>query len=147
MFRLVEKGSLLRLLFDDLLVLFGGEGVFLLRGVELDDPTFAVGVVVYLLRRIFQCRVDLDDLAADRRVQVGDGLDALDGAEGIAGIESGPLVWQLDEDDVAEFVLGVFRDPYGRGAVLHADPLVAPGVLKVIRYTQGSPLSFAFVER
>ena len=84
----------------------------------------------------------------DRGVQVGDGLDALDGAEGLAGVEGGSLVGQLDEDDVAQFVLGVIRDAYGHGVALYADPLVALCVLKVFRYGQGSPLSsVALVER
>src|SRR5918994_1936843 len=138
----------LRFLFDDLLVLFGGEKVGFFGGAELDDPAFPVGVVVDLLRRILQRRVDLDDLAAYRRVKGGDGLDALDGAEGVAGPDGDPHIGQLHEDHVAQFLLGMVRDAYGHGTVLRADPLVALRVLKVVRYAQGSPLSsLAFIER
>src|SRR5918994_3857858 len=80
----------LRFLFDDLLVLFGGEKVGFFGGAELDDPAFPVGVVVDLLRRILQRRVDLDDLAAYRRVQVGDGPYALRGAGRSARPRGGP---------------------------------------------------------
>src|SRR5215204_6819126 len=143
-----EKVCLLRFLLHDLLVLFGGEEVGFVCGPELDDPALTVGILVDVLGRIFESGVDLDDLAADRGVQVGDGLDALDGAEGLAGVEGSSLVRQLDEDDVAQFVLGVIRDAYGRGVARYADTTVALCVLKVFRYVQGSPLSsFALVER
>src|SRR3712207_3466817 len=75
---------------------------------------------------------------ADRGVEVGDGLDGLEGAEGVPGLEGGALLGQLDKDDIAELVLGVIRDADGGGVALGADPLVAPGVLKLLRYAQGS---------
>ena len=64
------KVCLLRLLFDDLLVLFGREEVGFVCGAEPDDPALAVGVLVDVLGRIFEGGVDLDDLAANRHVQV-----------------------------------------------------------------------------
>src|SRR5215216_1813917 len=134
-----EKGFLLRLLLHDRLILFGGEEVGFVFGAEFDDPALTVGVLVYVLGCIFEGGVDLDDLTADRGIKVGDGLDALDGAEGFAGVECVSLLWQLDEDDIAEFVLGVIRDAYRCGVALYADPLVALCVLKVFRYVQGSP--------
>src|SRR5215208_3626994 len=143
-----ERVCLLRLLFNDLLVLVGGEEGGFFCDAELDDPTLSVRVLVDVLGRIFEGGVDLDDLAAHRGVEVRYGLDALDGTEGFAGVEGSSLVRQFEEDDVAEFVLGVIRDAYGRGIALYADPLVAICVLKVFRYVQGSPLSsVALVER
>src|SRR3712207_3389449 len=70
---------------------------------------------------------------------VGDGLDGLDGAEGVPGVEGVALLGQLDVDDVAELLLGVVGDADGGGIVLSANPLVALGVLKLLRYVQLAP--------
>jgi hypothetical protein len=125
-----------------LLVVGGGEEVSLVRDAELDDPAVAVGVFVDLLGAVIEGLVDLDDLAADRGVDVRDGLDGLDGAEGVSGVEGGARFGELDEDDVAELILGVVGDADGGGVVLGADPFVALGVLKLLRYAQGFLLPY-----
>ena len=47
-------------------------------------------------------RVDRGDGAADRRVELGDGLGGLHLAAGFAGGDGGPDLGQVDEDQIAE---------------------------------------------
>ena len=53
---------------------------------------------------------DLDHLARDRRVELGDRLHRLDGAEALARLELAPDLGQLHEDHVAELLLRVVGD-------------------------------------
>ena len=48
---------------------------------HLDHPALVVGIFVDVFGRVRERRVDLDDLAGDRREQVGDGLDRFDRPE------------------------------------------------------------------
>jgi len=67
-----------------------------------DDPAVALGGGVDGSGRVVEGGVDLDDLAVDGGEDVAGGLDALDGADGLAGGGGHCERRQLDVDDVAE---------------------------------------------
>ncbi len=75
-----------------------------------EDPTFPVRVVVQALGCVGQLGVDLDDRAGQRGVDVGHGLGRLDLGHLLPGGDHGAHVGRLDEDHVAQSVLGVVGD-------------------------------------
>lgn len=126
---------------EGLVLLLTHEGLELLdaRLVDLDlcDPAAAVGVVFGHLvdgaGLLLEAEVDLGDLAADGRVDVGGALDGLDGADGVALGDLRALLGELDVDDVAQGVGGVLGDADDARLLVgvEVDPLV---VLCVLAY-------------
>ena len=106
-----------------------------LVGFEMAEPGIARPhyPVFYLGQRV----VDGDDGPRNGRVDVGDGLDRLDDADRLAGGQLLPDRGQLDEDDVAELVLGEIGDADEGFAALDLDPLVFLGVAEVVRIHRG----------
>ena len=72
--------------------------------VRLDPkkPAVAVRVLIHRLGRIFEHRVDRDDGAADRRVDVRRGFHRFDDARFVAAFDDDVEFRQFDVDDVAE---------------------------------------------
>src|SRR5205085_2906697 len=102
-------------------------------GLELHQPAGAVRVGVDELGCALQGRVHRDDLAGDRRVDLGDALGRLDLAQRVAGLERGADLGQLDEDDVAQGVLREVRDADLEAARLgRGEPFVFGGVPQIL---------------
>src|SRR5204863_1846672 len=123
-------------LLQERLVLLGRQELVplgLVRGLDEDHPALAVGVRVHRLRLLRELGVGLDDLAGDGREEVGNRLDRLDDAEGLARRHLGADLRQLDEDDVAELLLGVRGDADAHAVALLLRPLVLARVLEVLR--------------
>jgi hypothetical protein len=98
--------------------------------LDLEEPARRLRVAVGERGIGAQRLVDLDDLAADRHVQVGRRLHRLDHAGDVALGEGLADGGQVDEDDVAERVLRMLGDADGgRAGLVEADPLVVGGVL------------------
>src|SRR6185312_2830209 len=92
------------------------------------------GVAVDQLRRVGDRAVDRDDLAVDRREQLGDALGRLDLAEDVARAHLPADLGQVDEHDVPELVLRVLGDAHPDERLLAGgDPLVFLGVAKLFR--------------
>src|SRR5439155_6565584 len=72
------------------------------------------------------------DLARDRSVDVGRGLDRLDDAEARELTNRRALFGQLHEDDVPELLLREMRDADRGHVAVGAHPLVLFGVLEVV---------------
>jgi hypothetical protein len=114
---------------------FGGVG-----GLQLEQPG-GVGVCVDGFGGVDGFLVGADDLAGDRGVDVGGSLDRFDHRDGLAGGDSTAGIRQLEEDHVAEGLLGVVGDADGQAAVgLDADPFVGGGVTQVAGDVHGSVL-------
>src|SRR5215203_6297474 len=114
-----------------LLVLLGvHEALEIVRGGEpdLEQPALDLRVLVEQLRVVHHGVVDLDDLARDGRVDLGDGLDGLDGAELVVGVEHLADLRQLDEHHLPQLLLGELGDAEHAHVVLDADPLVLLGI-------------------
>src|SRR6185436_10716340 len=73
------------------------------RGLHAVDPR-GIRVLVHLLGRAPEIGVRGHDLAGNRRVDVGGGLDGLDHAHRVAGRDLAPDLGRLDEDDVAQLL-------------------------------------------
>src|SRR6266436_1663227 len=84
------------------------EAVHLLRIAELDDdhPALAVRIAVDRLGLLHELAVRLHHLAAEGREEIGHCLDRLHHAEGLHGRHLGADLGQLDEDHVAQLLLG-----------------------------------------
>ena len=97
---------------------------------ELEEPAFAVGVLVDPFRRVLECVVDRDDRAGDRGVDVRGRLHRLHHRDLRAGLDALVELRQFDVHHVAQGVLGEVADPDGHDAVVlvEARPLVAGGV-------------------
>jgi hypothetical protein len=93
----------------------------------------AVGVLVEEVGRLAEGVVDGRDDAGDRGVHVGDGLDGFDDADRLARGQLLADGRQLDEDDVAELVLGEIGDADDAFVALDLDPLVFLGVTEFVR--------------
>ena len=88
-------------------------------------------IFVQFFGRIGQHAVDFRDLAADRRVDVGDRFHRFHRAEGLALFQMRADLRQIHVDDVAQFLLGVVGDADGAGIALHEHPLVFLGVAEI----------------
>ncbi len=100
-------------------------------GLELEHPG-AVGVLVEQLGAAFQILVGGDHLAGDGRVDVGGGLHRLDHGALFLGGQLAPDHGVLDEDHVAEQILGVVGDADADDAVgVDADPFMGLGVFQI----------------
>lgn len=108
----------------------------LLVNLDLDDPAAAVAVILRNLvddgGLLLEADVALDDLAADRGVDVAGALDGLDGADGVTLVDevAGGL-GELDVDNVAELLGGVLGDANGGALAVggEVNPLVVVSVL------------------
>src|SRR4051812_41639972 len=81
-------------------------------------------VLIERLRCFREERIHFRDLTRDRRVDIRDGLDRLDGADNIALRHRGADLWQVYIYDVAEFMLSMVRNADGSYAAVYGDPLV-----------------------
>src|SRR3954471_6914394 len=140
--------SVLRGLGERRLVGGGVEEALGLRRVgepDLDHPAVAIGVVVDVLGRVAESEVDLDDLAAERRHDVGDRLDGLHLGVGLAGGDGRADLRRIEEHDLAQGVLGVPGDPEDGGVAVDAGPVVL-GVVQqlggVARVSHGAAAYF-----
>src|SRR5215213_9676601 len=116
---------------DVLLVLLGIHEVFQVRRrreADLDQPALLMRVFVDQLRVVDHGFVDLDHLAGQRRVDLGHGLDRLDGADLVARVEDLADLGQLDEDHLAQLLLRELGDAEHAHVILDADPLVLPRI-------------------
>src|SRR3954454_12988127 len=123
-----------------LLVLFGLHHDFqVVRGGEsdLDQPAVAVGILVEQLGIVHHGVVDLDDLARDGREHFGHGLDRLDRAELVVGVEHLADLRQLHEHHLAQLLLRELGDPDHTEIVLDAEPLVLPRI-EIIAWVHSS---------
>ena len=99
---------------------------------DLDDPR-AVGVGVERFGRVGQRLVHRADGAADGAEHIGDGLDGLNVAERFTGGDLIALGGQVDEDHIAQRVLGKIGDADDGSVAVHLDPLVGLGILQFSR--------------
>jgi hypothetical protein len=99
--------------------------------LQLDHPPVGLGALVNGAGLLLQGLVDLDDGAADGAQDVAGALDALDGADGVAGRDLLARLGQLDKDDVAQRRRGVVGDADRRrlGVRRERHPLVRLRVL------------------
>ena len=107
--------------------------------LDLDKPTGLVGIVGQMLKVLGQRRVDLDDLAVDGAVEVADGFDRFDLAEGLAGVELSAHRGQIDKNQVREGFVGEGGapddgDPAAGRIGLDADPFVRLAIHAILRH-------------
>src|SRR5690606_13967359 len=74
--------------------------------LDLEDPG-GKGRFVDQVRRVFQVFVKSHDFAGYRRINVRGGLDRLDHARGLAGLELGADVEIADENEITQLFLGI----------------------------------------
>src|SRR5690606_6494492 len=97
--------------------------------LDPDHPAAGVGRLVDELGLVVEPRVDLDDLAVERRVEIRHGLDRVDVAEALAALDRLADAGQRDGGDVTELLDRVGGDADGDGpVVVAAGPLVVFGV-------------------
>jgi len=121
---------------DELLVLRGREELVpfrRVRGLDHDHPPAAVGILIDRLGRGRQLAVHFGDLARHGREEIGDGLDRLHDAEGLALAHLGADLGQLDEHDVAELLLRERRDPNADARALLLRPFMIASVFEIRR--------------
>lgn len=80
----------------------------LILNLNLRNPRIALRRLINELRLVLKDRVALNHGARDRAQHVRRRLDGLDGSDGLAGADFEPGLGELDVDDVAEGVGGVF---------------------------------------
>ena len=86
---------------------------------------------------VFDHRVDLDDLATDRGLQVGDCFDGFDFAKGLSGFHEPAYFGQVAVHEVslvsvAKFVDGKVGDANDDGVPVNLGPFVGGGVASVV---------------
>src|SRR6266545_3659959 len=116
-------------------------GLLIGRELDLDEPAVAVWVVVDDPGLGDRRLVDLDHLPRDRREELRDRLDRLDGAELILGIEDVAHFRKLQINDLAQLFLSMVRDPDRAGLAVDPDPLVARGIAPIFRIHAGTSLA------
>ena len=79
---------------------------------------------------VFERGVHIDDLAGQRRVKIGYGLDGLDRTERLPLFELRAAVWKLDVHNVSKLLLGVIRNANFGAISRQFDPLVIFCVLE-----------------
>src|SRR5262249_37177250 len=127
--RMSEETSLFLLFAPDVLGVLGGRHQILdLRvggQLQLDEPAVPEGIVVDDSGFGHGRLVDFDDLARDRRIELGDRLDRLDGAELAVGVVHVSDLRELEVDDLSQLLLRVLGDADGSDLTVHPDPFVA----------------------
>ena len=116
---------------DELLVGLRREEALKFAGIaqaHLEEPAAAVRLLVDQLRIVDRLLVHFDQLAADRREEVGDGLHRLYLSHllVLGNLRAGG--GQVEVDDVAELILSVVGDTDLRRAFVGAHPFVLFGV-------------------
>src|SRR6266540_7008225 len=133
---MLERAAVRLLFLEELPVRLGVQELVRLGGIrQLDahEPSVAVGVLVAELGAVGELVVPGDDLAGERRVDVGDGLHRLHlGVRRVLrDLRAG--LGRLVEDDLAERVLRVPRDAEGRLLAVDPGPVVLLVVAQVLR--------------
>src|SRR2546423_2798668 len=80
---------------------------------DLDHPAVVVRGGVDQCRLLVESVIDLDDLAADGRIELRDRLHRLDSTEDVVLAEVAADLRQLDKHDVAQLALRIIRNPNG----------------------------------
>ena len=102
----------------------------MISDLDAIQPARAVGVGVDELGGFGECFVDIEDLAADRRIDIRDSFDRLDGSEdifvgdGLIGFRG-----EVEVYDITKLILCVIRDPHQ--ACFGVDPFVVFGITEV----------------
>ena len=125
---------------DVLLVRLGVEEV-VHAGVgrlDLDQPALLPGVLREGLEVLHHVGVDLDDLTAEGGVEVGDGLDGLDLAKGLALLDLAADLGQVTVHEVSlvavgELLHGEVGDADNDEVTLELGPFMGVEVLAVVR--------------
>src|ERR1019366_384137 len=117
-----------------LIVRSGEKTVYIDRVIylDLDEPGCAVRVFVQLFGCGDQRFIGFNHLAAHGCIDIGHGFDGFHRAEALAGFELRAGLWQIDVDDVAEFMLRMIGDPEGGGVALEKYPFMLSGVAEVL---------------
>src|SRR3954468_24807504 len=78
-----------------------------IRDLELHHPAATVGIPIDDAGVVIQRGIHFNDLPGNRTVELRYSLDRFDLAEALMGLE--PVAWfgKSDEDDVAQFTLGI----------------------------------------
>lgn len=97
--------------------------------LDLHDPAVSKGGVVDGVGSVGKSLVDLDDVTRDGRVQVGGGLDRLDGTKGRSSLDGLANRREVDKDNLSKGVSGVASDSDRTDSVINLNPLVSLGVL------------------
>jgi hypothetical protein len=99
--------------------------------LDLRDPTFAVRVAAEHLESFGERLVDGDDLAGDRGLDIAHGLDRLDLAKWLLGVDLGADLRELDEHEVGQRLDGERRDAdsgdLGAALACDGDPFMRLG--------------------
>jgi len=88
-----------------------------------NDPGFMGGLIDLVGARL-ELVIRGCNLAADRRIEVADGLHALNGAKGLVGGDSVADLGHVDVDNVAQGVLGVVGNANGADGAIKLDPFM-----------------------
>jgi len=114
--------------------------------LHLDQPARAVRIGVNGFGLVPQYRIRFHDIAARRSIDFADGFHGFDGAKNLPGSDFRPSRGQLDEHDIAQFVLRVIGDADRCDIALHFNPFVLFGVTKLcwIRHSH-TPSEFSLL--
>ena len=88
--------------------------------LQANNPALAVRIRVDFLGVVGEFRVDRDDLAVERRIDIGCRLHGLDHGHFALGVEFLPILGQFDIDQVAKRRLRVIGNADGHAAVVLA---------------------------
>ena len=102
---------------------------------DLDDPSFTIGVAVDEFGILFVSKgfVDFEDFASDGHEQFGGSLHSFDGAKFFLSFKgfANDVGVNINESDVAKFVLCVIGNADVGFFAFKADPFVVVGVLQI----------------
>src|SRR5690554_4820665 len=100
--------------------------------LDLDDPAVAKGVAVDRLGRVVQRRVDRDDLATGRGVDIRRGLNTLDRRKRLTFGHRVANVRQFDKHQIGQVILGVVGEADPRRVAADANPFVVLGIFQIL---------------
>jgi hypothetical protein len=78
--------------------------------LNFSNPALTLGALVDGLSLILENAVTADDLAGDRREDIGSGLDGLDSSDGLTSRDLKVFLGELDVDNITQGVGGVIGD-------------------------------------
>ncbi len=129
---------------NDSMFLAGKKGFILRRSHQLLDfvgigeidhhhPAFTIGIGVHHFRVVFQVGIDLGNGAAHRRVDRGCRLSILKQTDLLPGRDAGTRFRHVDEDNIAQRILGKMTDADRSLRAAHAHPFMLLMVTEVYR--------------